>query len=213
MPFATSDFAARRPYLYHLTSRANADRLARSRRLEMAATLMLAAGRADLLRARRGEHVAIEVDGHQLELRDQGPLHPGNVEFEGGWDFEDLVESLNRRVYFWPGDALGPCDYGLRHWERYRTERPALLRVPAAALLRANPRAQLLFCAYNSGSPRCTGGRRSPRGPRTFLPAGAFPRGVGDVVEVTIPGRVELPAEAEQADSYRGPWVPLGETP
>lgn len=159
MPFSLSKFAGARPHSYHLTAADNLVRICETGRMESAATLLGAAGRDDLIRERRREHVRVEVDGQTLWLRDQKPLHAGNVSFEPGWTFSDLVESLNRLVFFWPGTAAGPNDYGVRHFERYASEGPVLLRAPTAALFGENPHTQPLFCGFNSGSPRYTNGR------------------------------------------------------
>ena len=43
-----------------------------------------------------------------------------------GFVFEDLVEILNGRVFFWPGAVGGPISYGVRHFERYQNEKPVI---------------------------------------------------------------------------------------
>ena len=178
--------------------------------MEPAADALVAAGRAALLRARRPKHVELPLgDGARVYLRDQAPLHEKNIEFTDGWAFPDLVEYLNRRVYFWPGTDRGPIEYGRRHFERYRSEQPVIIRVPFAAVCEVNPERVPSFSAFNSGSPRHSGGRPSPRGPRTFLPCDAFPKGPADVVEVTFEGRVKLPSSAELMDTAEGEWSPL----
>jgi hypothetical protein len=209
MPFTISEFAASRPYLYHLTARENLPWLLATRRLDTAAQLLEAAGATHHLRQKRREHLPLLLGEHALLLRDQAPLHEGNIEFRGATTFEDLIESLNGRVYFWPGDGRGPSDYGQRHFERYQGERPTLLRIRFDSLRAANPGVLPAFCQYNSGSPRCSGGAKSPRGPETFVAAGRFSKGVGGVVEVTFERSVRLPDDAEIADTYRGPWREL----
>lgn len=209
LPFSFSAFAHARPFAYHLTSCDNLVRICETGQMESAAVLLCGAGRQDLIRERRRDHVSLQVDGQTVWLRDQKPLHAGNVAFEGGWTFSDLVESLNRLVFFWPGTAARPNGYGVRHFERYSSEWPLLLRVPTAALFGSNPRSQPLFCGYLSGSPRYTGGRASPRGPSTFLPADQFPLGYGRVVELTFPAPVQLPLISEYAHHPSGPWTLL----
>lgn len=194
MGFDLTRFAEARPRLYHLTARANLDGILRTGRLEAARVLMERAGDMSMLRQRRREHYRLRVDGREVVLRDQKPLHRGNIAFEGGFGFEDVVEALNRRVFFWPGDEEGPIDYGRRHFGRYGGEDCVVLVVPTAALLEANPDVQAEFCRFNSGSPRCTGGRGAPRGPRTFLPAHECPFSPGAVKEVTFREFVRLPA-------------------
>jgi hypothetical protein len=210
MPFHLNDLIRIYPLVYHLTARANLPRISTTGRLESAAVLMRSAGRLDLLRARRKGPAPIEVDGSIITLRDQDPLHAGHILFEGGWVFAQVIESLNRRVFFWPGREAGPIAHGQRHFQRYAGERPAILRVRLRDLVAANPGWPPLLCAYNSGSPRTTAGRKSPRGPRTFLPCEEFPRARGKVVEVTFEEAVALPKEASEVrvDADAG-WRPL----
>ena len=180
--------------LYHLTARANLDRILSDGEIASAAELMHRAGDVAPFRSRRRDAYALERAGTQLGLlRDQAPLHPGNIELHGGWSFEDFVESLNRRVFFWPGDTSRPIDYGLRHFARYEQEDVVVIRVSTATLLEMNPVPKL--CRYNSGSPRCVGGRRSPRGPATFVHPADADFTPGRVVEVTFEGRAVLPSE------------------
>ncbi len=147
-----------------------------------------------------------------VELRDQDPFHAGNVAFDPGWGEGDVVELLNARVYFWPGSLDGPIDYGVRHFRRYESQRPAVLRVSFADLLACNPTAAPELCAYNSGAPRCSGGRKSPRGASTFVAPSSFDRPAGAVVEVTFPGPVILPGSTVLAWGLDGPWEPLAAT-
>jgi hypothetical protein len=149
------------------------------------------------------------VNGIDVMLCDQSKLSEASMMLEEGFTFADLVELLNRQVFFWPGDGKGPVPSGRRHFERYSGHQPSVLRVPTKDLLRANPASEVRFCEYNSGSPRYCGGKPSPRGPRTFAVASEFTRGVGDVVEVTFADRITLPAETEVADGYDGPWTLL----
>ena len=210
MPFRPEQFAVARPYLYHLTFRANLPRIRATRTLETAAHAFVAAGRADLLRSRRPKHVELRLpDGTRLYVRDQAPLHEKNVEFTDGWTFADLVEHLNHRVYFWPGTDRGPIDYGQRHFERYRSEQPIIIRTSFTSICHANPDRAPLFCAFNSGSPRFSAGRASPRGPTTFAPADVFPKGPGEVIEVTFDAAVRLPPNADVMDTSEGEWSAL----
>ena len=151
------------------------------------------------------------MHGTPVVLRDQAPLHEGNMDLQEGWTLEDFVEQLNQRVFFWPGTEDGPIDYGLRHFGRYASERPHLIRVRLASLLAANPGAMAQFCRYNSGSPRCVQGRRSPRSERTFLDHADVDFQRNQVVEVTFRGEVGLPFDAELGDRPGGPWMRLFE--
>jgi hypothetical protein len=209
MPFSLEQFASRRPFLFHCTARENLRGLQQTGQLRSAAALLAAAGRADLLRQRRTASETVTVHGIRTVLCDQAKLTLANVALEGELTADDLVELLNRRVFFWPGTADGPIDYGRRHLARYAAESPLVLRMPTTALHEANPGMVPTFCAYNSGSPRCSGGRPSPRGPASFLRASDFARGIGDVVEFTVEGQVRLPHETEISDTYDGPWTRL----
>jgi hypothetical protein len=170
------------------------------------ALLMQRAGRQDLLRKRRREHERITIDGIVVLIRDQAPLHRGNMELCGGYSYEDVIESINRRIFFWPGTAGGPINYGVRHFERYRHEKPLILRINLQSLLQCNPDIQPKFCRYNSGSPRCSNGAKSPRGPNTFLPAFEFSGTPSQVVEVTFESPLILPVDATVAKHPKGSW-------
>jgi hypothetical protein len=125
----------------------------------------------------------------------------------GGWNFEDLVEALNERVFFWPGTEHGPIDYGLRHFARYESECPLTIRVRTDDLFEANPRSIPEFCDRNSGSPRYSGGRASPRGPDTFVMASRFTGAPSRVVELTFTGSVRLPEVWQVGTRPDGPWL------
>jgi len=210
MPFHLDDAIATYPFVYHLTARANLKRIRRTGQLESAAALMKGAKRLDLLRVRRVGPESIMVDGSKVILRDQLPLHAGHILFEGGWDIGQLIGSLNGRVFFWPGSDIGPIAHGQRRFQRNSEEAPIILRVRLRDLLAANPDRTPLFCQYNSGSPRTTRGRKSPRGPRTFLPCGQFPLGQRKVVEVTFEELVSLPARITEARlDWNAEWYPL----
>lgn len=193
MPFDLRHFATLRPHLYHLTDAANIERIAVKRKLDCAAELMRAAGNVTFLRQKRRVHLRLTVDGSVIIIRDQAPLHPGNTAPQRGWGFAEVVEALNERVFFWPGKAAGPNDYGTRHFERYLDENPVIIRATTAALFECDGNVAPEFCKYNSGSPRCNNGRPSPRGPETFVTADNAPFRASEVVEVTFPRRVVLP--------------------
>lgn len=205
----THIYQTTRPYLYHLTDRANLAQIQNTNQLCPAASLMEAAGRHDLLRQRRRGHERIVVGKTAILIRDQAPLHKGSISFEDGYTFDSFVESLNRRVFFWPGTADGPISYGIRHFARYQGERPIVLRLRMQSLLLSNPMSQPLYCGYNSGSPRCSYGNKSPRGAKTFIRADDFPGTPSTVVEVTFQQPITLPEDAEYAQRPSGPWRAL----
>lgn len=209
MAFRVAQFAKIRPYLYHLTDRRNVRGIRITRTLQSAAELMKQAGDGLFLRRKRATSVVVRIGRSQVTIRDQRPLHRGNITFESDWSFEDVIESLNERVFFWPGNHNGPISYGERHFERYVDEHPVIVRIPTEDLFASNSTAEPTFCRYNSGSPRCSQGVGSPRGPRTFLSCASADFTAGKVVEVTFVQNVELPRSTELSDSAFGPWRPL----
>lgn len=208
-PLTCAGLATLRPYLYHLTATANISGIREHRRLYSAATLFNHAGEDGLIRVRRRGHEKISVGGVEVLIRDQAPLHPGNVALESGWTFEDLVVALNSLVFFWPGDATGPIPYGQRHFARYDHEDTSIIRVPLLDVVASNTQREVLVCKYNSGSPRCNAGRPSPRSAQTFEPIGQSRLRAGQVIEVTVRDAVTLPPSSFFARSLAGPWSPL----
>lgn len=198
-----------RPYLYHLTDRVNLRQIERTHEMSPAVLLMERAGRLDLVRIRRRRHERIAIGGITILLRDQAPLHKGSMELQGDCIYEDVIEDINARVFFWPGTTGGPISYGVRHFERYRSERPVILRVNFHSLLKSNPNVEPKFCRYNSGSPRCSNGMKSPRGPDTFAPAAEFVGTPSNVVEVTFESPIVVPADTTIGEYPNGPWQPL----
>lgn len=206
MAFTLTEFTATRPYLYHLTSSANVARLLKTRLLQSAAELLRAAKQDDWLRQKRRDTLVIAVNGDEVHLRDQQPLYAGKTRLEDGWTFEDLVLQLNERVFFWPGWPEKSISYGERHFDRYADEKPVILRVRTDELFDANHNAGPHFCKYNSGSPRTTQGRGSPRGLSTFVSCDAATYRPSSVVEVTYRRSVTLPERIELGKSPLGPW-------
>lgn len=201
MAFAFQDLAAIRPFLYHLTARANLERIRRGRELLCASELARLGGREGDLRKKRAQALVVQVGHESVHIRDQRPLHVLNMELEGGWDFGRFLSELNRRVFFWPGNEAGPIPPGLNHFERYREDDIAVIRVRTESM---PPGAEV--CFYNSGSPRWSGRKPSPRGPATFLLPGAAQRPPSQTVEVTWVGAVALPDWVQVAAHPTGPW-------
>ena len=204
MAFTLAQFCNTRPYLYHLTALANLGTILADRSLYSAEYLCERAGVT--LNGKRREHFPLDLDGTPILLRDQRPLHPGNVALGDGWTWDDLLRELNQRVFFWPGRIDGPSDHGRRHHQRYADERPLLLRLMTRDVISANPGRPPEFCRYNSGAPRCTKGRGSPRGADSFVPADRFPGRASQVVEVTYVRRVLLPQRVELSHDGGRNW-------
>jgi len=213
MSFTIDAYSKTRPFLYHLAFRHNLKRIRNTKRLESAASLLVAAARQSDLRNQRRTTLPITVGESRVLLRDQAPLHEGNIGFTGEWTFEDLLEDLNSRVFFWPGSQRGPNEYGVRHFEHYAAEHPVMIRVPFDSLRDRNPDRIPLFTKYNTGSPRYSGGRPSPRGPDTFLPAEQCTFPPSKVVEVTFLESVMLPNDSQFSNHPSGPWASLLGTP
>jgi hypothetical protein len=206
VPIDVRRFCSLRPFLFHLTAASNLPRIRARRELLPAESLLLSAGRQALLSVRRPDHIVISVGGAHVHLRDQRPLHPGSIAFEPGWDLSRFVLELNSYVFFWPGSAQGPISAGRRHFARYQSENPVLLRIPTRSLFFGSALAPH-FAWVNSGAPRVSGGRHSPRGAATFSDAHSFTRTSRDVVEVVFRGIVAIPSEAEIASSPDGPYT------
>src|SRR5689334_20917564 len=110
MTFRIEEYEELRPYLYHNSPLNNIRRILSTGRLESTADLLQQAGRSDLFRVRRETDVTLELGGSSVVVRDQAPLNSLNIAFEQGWELPDLVEYVNRRVFFWPGTGAGPVD-------------------------------------------------------------------------------------------------------
>ena len=215
MPFDIERFVELRPYLFHLTEPGNIARIREVKALESTTRILEQAGRLDLVRQRRTEHTHVEVSGRHIAIRDQKPLDPGSIWYEEGWQFEDVIEYLNQHVFFWPGSSQGPAlPSGVSYIKHYKPEQPIILRIEFASLLAANPELVPLFCRYNSGAPRCSPGSRNPgrktsRGPRTFLPAHDFPLPRSKALEVVFNSLVLLPRNSEVKWHQSCRWEPL----
>ena len=208
MSFTLSKFAVARPYVFHLTRRSNLDRIIARKRLESATVIYRAFGRS-VPTTKRQAGQELEHAGETVHIRDQSPLHQGNVRLEGGWSFADLIRELNSRVFFWPGFEAGPIDYGLRHYLRYEGEPLAILKVATAILFKENEKVSPGFCKFNSGSPRCSKGLGSARGPDTFICCEKASYTASQAVEVTYRQEALLPSVTMVANQPGGPWKRL----
>jgi hypothetical protein len=208
MPFSLQAFADTRPYLYHLTSVENLLGIKSCRTLKSAATLVREKDQLDLTQ-RRVNPISLSSSVTSSWLQTQRPLHFGNILFEGGWQMKDLLTRINSLVFFWPGTSEGPIPHGRRHFRGNDWPTACVaLRVRTQTLFDSLGGSEPLFCTYNSGSPRCSGGKKSPRGPNTFLSALRFDRAPSKVVEVVFDTNVALPSCTEIAVNQDGNfWV------
>lgn len=211
MAFSQESFLKLRPFLYHTTSGNNLDGIRRERRLRSACSLLDDAGDNASRQERRREARCLKLLEGPVWLQSQHPLHRGNIVFDDNCTFGSLLELLNSKVFFWPGrNEHGPIHHGVRHIQGNSWPcQPTMLRVHTAALISPQTPGLAQFCPYNSGSPRCSGGNKSPRGLRTFLPAQKFERNPGDVVEVVFDHAVDLPDSTAFWDEAHSTWVPL----
>lgn len=200
----------KRPFLYHLTSRVNLRSILASRALLSTAVLLQAAGDAEALiylRRRRAVHVPIQVEGLEVIIRDQRPISETALAkcLEGDCQRADYYELLNNRVFLWP-----TVERLRRHYDRYETEEPLLLRLPTREIIARNPHAE--FSRLNSGATRANsylGGIAPLRGRETFQTAEKCHYGISSVAEVTFPQRCLLPAAFESSDTPDGPWCAI----
>lgn len=201
------------PFLFHLTYEQSLDRIRRLNALESASHLLELASRTDKLRDKRDEPLPLVIDDDSVLLTDQTPLNENNIKFEDGWTLGDLVEAINRRVFFWRGKENGLLSADRGQFDRYSKQGTSLvfLRIPFADAIATNSQIEPSYCKYNSGGARQhpeTG--RIPRGPSTFVTAQQASFTVKDIREVTFLNRFELPESTLICHGgYAGPWVPL----
>ena len=210
MPIELEKLLQLRPVAYHTTGRLNFTSI-RDRRALISTKLLVEGSRyASLLVGRRVRSTTIEVNGSNLQIRDQRPLRPGSLQLQIGTTLQRYLDELNRRVFLWPGTATGPVPPGRRHFDHYRQEDPVVVvRVPLRSLLAANSTREFFVEKCNSGAARHNGGRPVERGPNTFylLKDTCFPP--SDVVEFSFIDRVELPPDTEFSTALEGPWEAL----
>lgn len=207
MSLRLDDFADCRPFVFHPTAKQNIGSVRREPRLRCASDWLGSAGRQDLVSQRRLRSETLQLlDGTSIHIRDQAPLHFGNIQLAVTWTPEDLVHHINQHVFFWPGTETGPVSPGRNHYPKYAKEPVAILRIPTTALFAANQGSDPLFCPYNSGAPRCSGGAKSPRGPQMHYTAVHFPGTNAKVVGVAFRREVMLPEQVQIGSTVAGPW-------
>lgn len=190
MAFSLEDYCKLRPFSYHLTASSNAGEILRLKQLVSAEQIFTQANSMEFISEKRKTSSSVLRDGVNITVRDQAPLHSGNMSLPTGYTFADFVKYLNKHVYFWPGDEFSPIGYGLRHFSRYQDEAPTIFRICTTELFKNNPAP--LFSKCNSGSPRWSRGKIAPRGPDTFTSGlnSNFPK--GKVVELVFVDEVAL---------------------
>jgi len=187
-------YTALRPFLYHTTAaKHNVPNIKIERALHSTQVLLQ---RHTL--QKRSEPTEISRNGRITTIGDQGPLNWKNVEFTGGWCFQDMLQALNERVFFWAGTHRGPVRYGVNFMKaKAHGGEETTLRVSFDAFCARNANLAPYFCKFNSGAPRWSGGRKSPRGPDTFLTAEKWSVRPSKVAEVSFIGSVWLPDDTQ----------------
>jgi hypothetical protein len=199
----------KRQYAYHLTSRINLPSIVACSALLSASILLERAhgtgAREEIRRRRPGPAPErIVVDGRPVEIRDQHTISEKALSkcLEGGIQIPDYYELLNYRVFLWPTtERLG------RHYARYASERPVLLRFSTNDLLDLNPHVE--FSRLNSGATRPNshlGGIAPKRGRNTFQSAEICNLRISEIAEVTFPERCRLPDVFWTSKTPEGPW-------
>lgn len=168
--------------LYHFTFCENLPFIRRDGVLLSAATLLDKCGAGDEKTQKRSHRRVLPCG---RVLRDQ-PIHAGNIDFAPGFGMADLLALINGHVFFWP-------KFKEHFANKYGDN--ALIRCRLADLEKTNPKKTTLCCRYNSGAPRMSGGKKSPRGPNLFEPLSGV--AYCKVVEVAFHGDVRLPDNYE----------------
>lgn len=200
-------FIENRPYLYHLTSQANVDRIISQRKLYSTNALIDLSGNLHyqkIKRERRVNHQEIIVNNKSYFIRDQRPISELALSkcLTDNWSVADFIEHLNNRVFMWP-----TLDRLSRHFDRYINEKPVIFRFLTNEILNRNPHVK--FCRLNSGATRANsylGGKAPERGPNTFLNAQNYTLSIGSVAEVTFENECSIDCEIYAASRPNGKY-------
>jgi hypothetical protein len=203
-----NNFKTKRPYLYHLTDRRNYEQIKDCKTLFSTKSLVEMSNvdlRDGLLNRRRPCHTEIKVDGRSIFLRDQRPISLNALSkcLTDGWTCGDYIFHLNSRVFFWP-----TINRLVRHFERYKSENPIILKISTGELFSINAEAE--FCRLNSGATRCNsylGGIPPYRGKQTFQKAEEFDNPISTVAEVTFPDKCAIPPTIAISSDPTGNWI------
>jgi len=198
-------FIEKNPYLYHLTSAANAANIIKQRQLFSANELITRSGDGSLQnvkREKRKQHLALTVDGVAISIRDQQPISPVALPkcLTNNWSMADFLYHLNDRVFMWPTEKRL-----WSHFKRYESEHPVIFRFSTREMLEAN--LHVKFCRLNSGATRANsylGGKAPERGPNTFQRAFDFSLPVNQVAEVTFENQCTIAGPFSYGDRPNG---------
>jgi hypothetical protein len=187
------EFISKRPYLYHLTSIQNAEKIIEERKIYSANRLIDMSGNPayqSIKRQKRVDAQKIIVNSIPYFLRDQQPISELALSkcLTNNWEVADFLEYLNARVFMWP-----TIDRLWRHFNRYIDEKPVIFRFTTNEVLDLNPNVK--FCRLNSGATRANsylGGKAPERGIDTFVTADSYQRPIGSVAEVTFENECDV---------------------
>lgn len=199
------DFIQRRPFLYHLTDRRNLRSIIEEEELLSTQRIVELSGIAyanEFLRTKRDDHFEILVGDIVYHIRDQQPINMNVLarSLTTGCSTDDFIYLLNGRVFFWPDVSRLE-----RHFERYESEEPIIIRVSTADIFGINNPPQ--FSKINSGATRCHpyyGGNAPTRGHNTFQVADVYNDIPRSVAEVTFIGSCSLPKTICTSNTPRG---------
>ena len=88
-------------------------------------------------------------------LQTSYPINEKNIEFQEGWELADLIEALNRRVFFWRGPYSGLLKSNQGHSKKYDAagHRLVFLRLRFRETCQVNLSRGPQLCKYNSVLP------------------------------------------------------------
>ena len=196
-------------HVFHVTAAANVPSIRRSRVLWPAKTLLEMADRPELVRQRRTENLSVEIESHEVLLRNQIPLNPDLLDLGNAHTLEEYVMCLNSYVFFWPGNADGPRDDALRMFERTNALGAVSLRVPTHSLLERIGALATYVTTCNTGVTWTEQGTKARRGPEVFQNLETFSTNPSLIQEICFQSEVFLPSNTEWSCAPGGPWTAL----
>ena len=193
---------------YHVTSRENRRSIARHGVL-VPSTELFAAARVPYGGGEPRQHdVTLEVAGERVVIRNQRALDPTAIEFVEGETLATFLARLDSRTYFWPGTADGLTGDGLRMLHA-DAESSMMIRIDAAAVVRANRTVRVDVSICNSGATWSRVGRKCRRSADVFQPLQQFIGPPEAIVEVSFAAPIALPRDATYVTTLGEPWRAL----
>lgn len=207
MAIEAAELLRLRPHAFHTTGATNLAAIRHDHAIVSTWDLLSGTPCAHLLDAFRTRSHLVVVGNHPRLIRDQRPIRPGSLSVETGSTVAEYRDSINQRVFFWPGRDNWIVGSGRKHFELYsRTEPLFVLRIPLQSLLEQNQDQPLFLARCNSGSARYNNGQPVSRGPSTFRQLHDADFRASEVVELSFLHRVALPLDTQYADSLTAEW-------